>query len=62
MPFAQCSSESPRIAAARSDVRLFAQAIKCGRTLVPVQANIWNADDALVAGSQVTYMRLTTSA
>lgn len=46
------------LAAARSDVRVFADAIKAGRTLVPVSANIWDSADVLVAVAQVTYMRL----
>jgi len=46
------------LAPARSDVKLFAQAIKAGRTLVPVVANLWRDDGALVAVAQVTYMRL----
>ena len=46
------------LAPARSDVRLFAQAIKRGRTLVPVTANLWRDDGTLVAVAQVTYMRL----
>lgn len=46
------------LAPARSDVRLFAQAIKQGRTLAPVTANLWRDDGVLVAVSQVTYMRL----
>src|SRR5581483_8416193 len=37
------------LAPARSEVRLFAQAIKAGRTLVPVVANIWRDDGALAA-------------
>ena len=44
---------------ARSDVMLFAQAIKQGRTLIPVIANFWRDDGTLVAVAQVTYMRLT---
>ena len=47
------------LAPARSDVTLFAQAIKAGRTLVPVVANIWRDDGTLAAIAQVTYMRLT---
>lgn len=47
------------LAPARSDVKLFAQAIKKGRTLIPVAANIWREDGALVAIAQVTYMRLS---
>lgn len=43
---------------ARSDVRLFAQAVKQGRTLIPVTANLWRDDGVLVAIAQVTYMRL----
>jgi uncharacterized protein (TIGR00369 family) len=46
------------LAPARSDVTLFAQAIKRGRTLIPVTANFWRDDGALVAVAQVTYMRL----
>jgi acyl-coenzyme A thioesterase PaaI-like protein len=46
------------LAPARSDVRLFAQAIKRGRTLVPVTANLWRDDGTLVAVAQITYMRL----
>jgi uncharacterized protein (TIGR00369 family) len=46
------------LAPARSDVRLFAQAIKQGRTLIPVAANFWRDDGVLVAVAQVTYMRL----
>jgi len=47
------------LAPARSDVKLFAQAIKHGRTLIPTIANFWREDGALVAIAQVTYMRLT---
>jgi uncharacterized protein (TIGR00369 family) len=47
------------LAPARSDVKLFAQAIKAGRTLIPVVANFWRDDGALIAVAQVTYMRLT---
>ncbi len=47
------------LAPARGDVKLFAQAIKKGRTLCPVAANFWREDGALVAVAQVTYMRLT---
>jgi uncharacterized protein (TIGR00369 family) len=46
------------LAPARSDVTLFAQAIKHGRTLIPVTANLWRDDGTLVAVAQVTYMRL----
>lgn len=46
------------LAPARSDVKLFAQAIKPGRTLVPVTANLWRDDGVLVAVAQITYMRL----
>jgi uncharacterized protein (TIGR00369 family) len=46
------------LAPARSDVRLFAQAIKQGRTLIPVTSNFWGDDGVLVAVAQVTYMRL----
>ena len=46
------------LAPARSDVRLFAQAIKQGRTLIPVTSNFWRDDGVLVAVAQVTYMRL----
>jgi uncharacterized protein (TIGR00369 family) len=46
------------LAPAHSDVKLFAQAIKKGRTLCPVSANFWRDDGALVAVAQVTYMRL----
>ena len=47
------------LAPARSDVRLFAQAIKQGRTLIPTIANFWRDDGMLIAVAQVTYMRLT---
>jgi uncharacterized protein (TIGR00369 family) len=47
------------LAPARSAVKLYAQAIKPGRTLVPVAANLWRDDGVLVAVAQVTYMRLT---
>ena len=46
------------LAPARSDVKLFAQAIKQGRTLIPVVANFWREDGTLVAIAQITYMRL----
>ena len=46
------------LAPARSDVYLAAQAIKRGRTLLPVAANLWRDDGTLVAVAQVTYMRL----
>lgn len=44
---------------ARSDVKLFVQAVKQGRTLIPAIANFWRGDGELVAVAQVTYMRLT---
>ena len=47
------------LAPARSDVYLLAEAIKRGRTLLPVAANMWRDDGTLVAVAQVTYMRLT---
>lgn len=47
------------LAPARSDVYLSAEAIKRGRTLLPVAANLWRDDGTLVAVAQVTYMRLT---
>src|SRR5580698_1011788 len=47
------------LAPARSDVYLVAEAIKRGRTLVPVAANLWRDDGTLVAVAQITYMRLT---
>jgi acyl-coenzyme A thioesterase PaaI-like protein len=47
------------LAPVRSDVKLFAQAMKHGRTLAPVVANFWRDDGALAAVAQVTYMRLT---
>lgn len=47
------------LAPARSDVRLLAQAIKQGRTLIPTVVNFWRDDGTLVAVAQVTYMRLT---
>ena len=46
------------LAPARSDVYLSAEAIKRGRTLLPVAANFWRRDGTLVAVAQVTYMRL----
>ena len=46
------------LAPVRSDVRLFAQAVKHGRTLIPVVANLWRDDGTLAAIAQVTYMRL----
>jgi uncharacterized protein (TIGR00369 family) len=46
------------LAPARSDVRLFAQAIKQGRTIIPVTSNFWRDDGVLAAVAQVTYMRL----
>lgn len=47
------------LAPARSDVKLFVQAVKQGRTLIPAIANFWRGDGELVAVAQVTYMRLT---
>ena len=47
------------LAPARSDVKMLVQAIKQGRTLIPVAANFWRDDGALVAVATVTYMRLT---
>jgi len=47
------------LAPARSDVKLFAQAIKQGLTLIPTSVNFWRDDGALAAVAQVTYMRLT---
>lgn len=46
------------LAPARSHVTLAAQAIKRGRTLIPVAANLWRDDGTLAAVAQVTYMRL----
>ncbi len=46
------------LAPARSDVKLFVQAIKAGRTLIPAIANFWRDDGTLVAIAQVTYMRV----
>lgn len=46
------------LAPVRSDVTLFAQAIKQGRTLVPVTANLWRDDGTLAAVAQVTYMKV----
>ncbi len=46
------------LAPARTDVKLFAQAIKHGRTLIPTIANFWRDDGTLVAIAQITYMRL----
>lgn len=46
------------LAPARSDVRVAAQAIKKGRTLIPTTANLWDDDGVLVAIAQVTYMQL----
>lgn len=47
------------LAPARSDVYLYAEAIKRGRTLLPVAANLWRDDGTLVAVAQVTYMHLS---
>jgi uncharacterized protein (TIGR00369 family) len=47
------------LAPARSGVKLFAQAIKQGRTLIPTVANFWRDDGTLIAVAQITYMRLT---
>jgi uncharacterized protein (TIGR00369 family) len=46
------------LAACRSDPTAEAKVIKFGRTLCPVSVEIRNAEGALVAVSQVTYMRL----
>jgi uncharacterized protein (TIGR00369 family) len=46
------------LAACRSDATAEAKVIKFGRTLCPVSVEIRNGDGALVAVSQVTYMRL----
>lgn len=46
------------LAPARSDVTLFAQAIKAGRTLIPTIANFWRDDGSLAAIAQITYMRV----
>lgn len=46
------------LAPVRSDVRLLAQAVKKGRTLIPVSVNIWRDDGVLAAIAQVAYMRL----
>ena len=46
------------LAPARSGIRVRAQVIKRGRTLVPVNAELWDESGALVALAQVTYMRL----
>ena len=47
------------LAPARSDVKLFDQTVKRGRTLIPAIANFWRDDGELAAVAQVTYMRLT---
>lgn len=49
------------LAPARSDVTMFAQAIKAGRTLIPVAANLWREDGTLIAVAQVTYMSLDSA-
>jgi uncharacterized protein (TIGR00369 family) len=46
------------LAACLSDATAEAKIIKFGRTLCPVSVEIRNAEGALVAVSQVTYMRL----
>lgn len=46
------------LAPARSEVKVRAQLIKAGRTLVPVAANLWDSTGELVAVAQVNYFRL----
>lgn len=46
------------LAPARSEVKVRAQLIKAGRTLVPVAANLWDSTGELVAVAQVNYIRL----
>jgi len=41
-----------------TDIRVEAKVIKLGRTLVPVAAEICDAQDVLVATAQVTYIRI----
>jgi uncharacterized protein (TIGR00369 family) len=43
---------------ARSPVRVHAEAVKVGRTLVPVSARLFDDRLTLIALAQVTYMRL----
>jgi uncharacterized protein (TIGR00369 family) len=46
------------LAPCRTDVRVDARVIKCGRTLCPIQADLYDMDNKLVAVVQATYMRL----
>lgn len=46
------------LAPARSEVKVRAQLIKAGRSLVPVAANLWDSTGELVAVAQVNYIRL----
>ena len=41
-----------------SDIRVEARVVKLGRTLVPVDVEIFDVDSVLVATAQVTYIRL----
>lgn len=41
-----------------TDIRVEARVVKLGRTLVPVDVEIFDAGDVLVATAQVTYIRL----
>jgi uncharacterized protein (TIGR00369 family) len=43
-----------------TDIRVEARVVKLGRTLVPVAAEIYDAEDVLVATAQVTYIRIGT--
>lgn len=46
------------LAPVRSDVSVTARVLKLGRTLVPVEADLRDADGQLAAVAQITYMRL----
>jgi uncharacterized protein (TIGR00369 family) len=46
------------LAPCHTDVRVDAQVIKCGRTLSPIEAKLYDLNDRLVAVAQVTYMRV----
>jgi uncharacterized protein (TIGR00369 family) len=46
------------LAPAHSEVKVRAQVIKAGKTLIPVSANLWDAQANLVAFAQVTYFKL----
>jgi uncharacterized protein (TIGR00369 family) len=50
------------LAPCMTDVRVDARVIKCGRTLSPIEAKLYDLNDRLVAVAQVTYIRIPKKA